>query len=85
MLLHVVFENLNSHVWVIYLQVKHTWQSLTLPLTHVLAISFAVCRLKRIWSIDASKLLLFFPLSLLSPTLPLKPPPACKDALLLLI
>lgn len=32
MLLHVVFENLNSHVRVIYLHVKNTVQSLMLPL-----------------------------------------------------
>lgn len=55
MLLHVVFENLNSHVWVIYLQVKNTLQSLMLPLTQVLAINFAICRFRRIWSVAASE------------------------------
>lgn len=55
MLLHVVFENLNSHVWVIYLQVKNTLQSLMLRLTQVLAISFDICRFRRIWSVAASE------------------------------
>lgn len=42
MLFHVVFENLNSHVWVIYLQVKNRLQSLMLHLTQVLVLSFTI-------------------------------------------
>lgn len=46
MLLHVVLENLNSHVGVIYLQVKNALQSLLLPLLQVLSTSIAICRFR---------------------------------------
>lgn len=42
MLFHVVFENLNSHVWVIYLQVKNILQSLMLHLLQVLVLSMTI-------------------------------------------
>lgn len=89
MLLHVVFENLNSHVWVIYLQVKNTSQSLMLPLTQVLAISFDICRFRRVWSVAASNLLIFFPsfFSLSQPSYhhPPQPRSICTNAVFLLI
>lgn len=47
---HVVLENLNSHVRVVYLQVQSTLQSMTLPLADTL------CRFGRIWSIAASEI-----------------------------